>query len=76
VSEGLREAVRRRGSFTQTLGAVAWSFFGVRKSSDYANDVGKLNPVHLVIAGVAAAAGFICVLVLLVRWVVASGVAS
>ncbi len=76
MSDGLREAVQRRGSFAQTLGAVAWSFFGVRRSADYARDVGKLNPVHVVIAGVAGAAVFICVLVLLVRWVVASGVAS
>lgn len=76
MSGGLREAVQRRGSFVQTMSAVAWSFFGVRKSSDYARDVGKLNPVHVVIAGVVGAVAFIGVLVLLVRWVVTSGVAS
>jgi hypothetical protein len=72
----LREAASRKGSFLQTMRAVAWSFFGVRRSADYANDVQKLNPVHLVIAGVLGAILFITVLVLLVRWVVGSGVAA
>ena len=73
---GLKEAVRRKGSFLQTMRAVAWSFFGVRKSSDYEQDVGKLNPVHVVIAGVLAAILFVVLLVLLVNWVIGSGVAK
>jgi len=76
VSDGLKEAAARRGSFLQTVRAVAWSFFGVRRSADYAQDVQKLNPVHVVIAGVIGALLFIAALVLLVRWVVGSGVAS
>lgn len=76
MSDGLKEAVRRKGSFGQTLSAVAWSFFGVRKASDYERDVGQLNPVHLVIAGVGAAVFFILFLVLLVNWVISSGVAK
>ena len=73
---GLREAAHRKGSFWQTLRAVAWSFFGVRRSKDYEKDVDKLNPVHVVIAGVIGAAIFVAVLVLLVRWVIRSGVAT
>jgi len=73
---GLKDAVARRGSFVQTLRAVGWSFFGVRRSDGLAHDVQKLNPVHVVIAGVLAAAAFIAALVLLVRWVVGSGVAG
>lgn len=72
---GLKQAAARRGSLLQTLRAVAWSFFGIRRSTGLAEDVQKLNPVHLVIAGLLAAAAFIVVLVLLVRWVVGSGVA-
>jgi len=72
----LKEAAARRGSFLQTVRAVGWSFFGVRRSADYAQDVQKLNPVHVVIAGVIGALLFIAALVLLVRWVVGSGVAS
>ncbi len=56
--------------------AVAWSFFGVRRSADHAQDVAKLNPVHVIIAGLLAAGLFVLALVLLVQWVVGSGVAS
>jgi hypothetical protein len=72
----LKDAVARRGSFWQTLRAVAWSFFGVRRSADQAQDVQKLNPVHVIIAGVVAAASFVLALLLLVRWVIGSGVAG
>jgi len=74
--DGFRATVGRRGSFGRTLRAVFWSFFGVRKSSEYEKDVGKLNPVHVVIAGVAGAILFIVVLLLLVNWVIGSGVAK
>jgi hypothetical protein len=76
MSDGLKDAVKRRGSFLMTMKAVAWSFFGVRKSGDYEKDVEQLNPVHLIIAGVLGAALFVIVLVVLVQWVLASGVAT
>ncbi|MBV8034841.1 DUF2970 domain-containing protein [Roseateles sp.] len=72
----LKEAVGRKASLLQTVSAVAWGFFGVRRGKDHANDVAKLNPVHLIIAGVLGAALFVLVLVLLVRWVISSGVAG
>lgn len=72
----LRQAVQRKASFLQTMRAVAWSFFGVRKSQDYEKDVNQLNPVHLVIAGLIGAAIFIGVLIALVSWVLSSGVAQ
>ena len=72
----LKQAVKRRGSFARTARAVAWSFFGVRRSADLAQDAQTLNPVHVVIAGIAGAALFVVALVLLVRWVVGSGVAG
>ncbi len=56
--------------------AVAWSFFGVRKASDYEKDVSQLNPVHVIVAGIVGAALFVLALVLLVNWVVGSGVAG
>ena len=71
----LRQAAKRKGSFLQTMKAVGWSFFGVRKGSDYERDVSKLNPVHVVIAGVIGAVLFIIALLLLVNWVLDSGVA-
>ncbi len=68
--------VARKGSVLQTFGAVAWSFFGVRRSANSAQDVARLNPVHVIIAGLIGAALFVAVLVLLVSWVVGSGVAA
>jgi hypothetical protein len=75
-SGGLEEAAGRRGSLAQTFRAVAWSFFGVRRSADHAQDMQRLNPVHVVLAGIVSAALFVLALVLLVRWVVGSGVAA
>ena len=66
----------RKASIMQTMRAVAWSFFGVRRSKDYENDVARLNPVHVVIAGVIGAALFVVSLVVLVQWVIGSGVAK
>jgi hypothetical protein len=65
-----------RGSLLQTVQAVAWSFFGVRRRSDHELDVQRLNPVHVIVAGLVGAALFVVALVLLVRWVVDSGVAG
>ncbi len=76
MSDGLRDAVRRKGSFLHALRAVAWSFFGIRKNSEYEKDVNRLNPLHVIVAGVLAAAVFVVGLVLLVKWVVGSGVAG
>jgi hypothetical protein len=72
----LKEAVQRKGSFAQTLRAVGWSFFGVRRSSEHEKDVAQLNPVHVVIAALIGVAIFIGILVLVVRWVLSSGVAA
>jgi hypothetical protein len=76
MNGGLREASRRKGSFLQTMRAVAWSFFGVRKRAEHEKDLDELNPVHLVIAGVLGAVLFVLLLVLLVNWVLSSGVAT
>lgn len=73
---GLKEAASRPGSVLQTFRAVAWSFFGIRRSADHAQDVQKLNPVHVIVAGVISAAVFVLALVLLVQWVIGSGVAA
>ncbi len=69
----LRDAAARPASFAQTIKAVAWSFFGVRRRAGYEQDVQRLNPVHVIIAGIMAAALFVVALVMLVRWVVGAG---
>lgn len=50
--------------------AVLWSFFGVRKKSDYESDAQNLNPVHVIIAGLIAAVIFVVTLILIVKSVV------
>lgn len=50
--------------------AVFWSFFGIRKKSDYESDAANLNPVHLIIAGILGAALFIGILVTVVHFAV------
>jgi Protein of unknown function (DUF2970) len=73
---GLKTLAERPASFWQTARAVAWSFFGVRRGAAYQEDVQRLNPVHVVLGGIVGAALFVGLLVLLVRWVVGSGVAG
>ena len=72
----LKAASKRKLSFLQTLRAVAWSFFGVRKAADLEKDVNQLNPVHVVIAGVIGALVLVAVLATVVNWVLTSGVAA
>jgi len=62
----------RKGSFLQTARAVAWSFLGIRRSAGHEQDLKKLNPIHVIVAGVIGAALFVLLLVTVVHWVVGS----
>jgi len=66
----------RKASFGATMKAVFWSFFGVRRRCDYEHDAARLNPVHVIIAGVLGAVIFVTVLVVVVKLVVASASGS
>jgi hypothetical protein len=57
-------------SFLATAKAVAWSFIGIRKKSGHEEDFGKLNPFHVIAAGLLAAALFVGALIALVNWIV------
>ena len=59
-------------SFGRSLRMVAWSFLGIRKSSESHEESARVNPVHVVVSGIFAAVIFVIGLVLLVNWVVAS----
>lgn len=63
---------QRKASFGSTLKAVFWSFFGVRKKSDYEKDAAQLNPVHVIVAGLIGALIFIATLLIIVKSVVAN----
>lgn len=62
---------RRDMNFFQTLKAVAWGFLGVRKGAHHAEDIAKLNPVHLIITGLLATLVFVIGLILIAQWFVA-----
>jgi Protein of unknown function (DUF2970) len=60
----------RKASIVDTFKAVAASFFGVRGSKAHASDAIKLNPIHVILAGLVMAGVFIFTLISIVRWVV------
>jgi hypothetical protein len=60
----------RRAGIGQTARAVLWSFFGVRRRSDYEKDATQLNPVYVIVAGLVAAALFVGLLIVVVNLVV------
>ena len=59
----------RKLNFLQTVSAVLWSFFGVRRGKDHDKDMAQLNPVHVIITGVIAAIVFVVTLIVLVKWI-------
>ena len=60
----------RRGSLLRTVKAVAWSLIGLRKGSEYERDIEKLNPLHIIVVGLAAVFLLVIGLIVLVNWVV------
>ncbi len=59
----------KKTSFLATLGAIFWSFIGLRRNSDYEKDVTGLNPVYVIIAALLGVAIFIAVLLTVVSLV-------
>jgi hypothetical protein len=53
-----------------TIKAVLWAFLGVRKRSAYEEDLGKLNPFHIIAVALVAVALLVVGLIALVNWVV------
>lgn len=60
---------RRPGSLAGTVKAVLWGFLGVRRRSDFQDDIARLNPLHLMAVGVVMAFLFVLGLILLVNWI-------
>jgi len=61
----------RKGSIWQTAKAVAWSFLGVRQNREFQDDIGRLNPFHIIAVGIVGALIFVLSLIALVNWVAA-----
>ncbi len=64
------KAHMRKGSLLRTVRAVAWSLIGLRKSSEYEQDVEKLNPLHIIVVGLIAVFLLVIGLIVLVNWIV------
>ncbi len=68
MDDDFRDLTRRKLSFFQTLKAIAWGFFGVRRGRDHEQDIAKINPVYLIIAAVIATVVFVVGLIMVARW--------
>jgi hypothetical protein len=58
-------------SLMRSVKAVAWSFFGIRKSSEFQEDIDKITPLHVLGVGLVAGLLFVIGLIVLVNLVVA-----
>ena len=57
-------------NFLRAVKAVAWSFIGIRKRSEYEEDLGRLNPFHIIAVALVGVAVFVGALIALVNWIV------
>lgn len=57
----------RAGSPWRAIGAVLSAFIGIRKSAERDKDLASLRPVHVIVAGVIAAALFVLLIVTVVH---------
>jgi hypothetical protein len=56
-------------NLARTVKAVLWSFIGIRKNSEYREDLGKLNPFAVIAVALVLVALFVAGLITLVHWV-------
>lgn len=66
-----QSAPRAKASVLETVRAVLWGFLGVRRQTDFQQDIVKLNPIHLLVVGVLMAFLFVATLMGIVFWVTA-----
>ena len=70
-SPGLDSAANRpAASFARSIKMVAWSFLGIRKNSEYQQDLASVNPLHIILVAFAGVVMLVLSLVALVNWVV------
>jgi hypothetical protein len=60
----------RDATLLQVVGAVFWSFFGVRKGTAMSRDTVTIKPLHVIIVGVLLAAVLVFVLLGIVRIII------
>jgi len=57
-------------SLIRSIKAVAWSFLGIRKSSDFQEDIDKITPLHVLGVGLVAGLLFVVGLIVVVKLIV------
>ena len=62
---------RPASSFFRSMKAVAWSFLGIRKRSEFQEDLARINPLHIIAAGLLGVLVLIVALIIVVNLVVA-----
>ena len=60
-----------RRPFWRSVLAVSWSFIGIRKSSEFQEDLSHITPLHVLGVGLLAGLLFVIGLIVLVNLVVA-----
>ena len=65
-----QQPVSKKGSLWRSVVAVAWSFLGVRKSSEFQEDVAKITPLHVLGVGLVAGLLFVIGLMVIVNLIV------
>jgi Protein of unknown function (DUF2970) len=58
-----------KASFVRSIKTVAWSFLGIRKNSEYQQDLAQVNPLHVIVVAVVAVLLFVVGLIGFVHWV-------
>jgi hypothetical protein len=59
-----------RPSLMRSLKTVAWSFIGIRSRAGFEEDAAKVNPLHVLLAGVISVLFLVVSLIGLATWVV------
>jgi amino acid transporter len=70
MSDSNTPVTPKKGSLWRTIVAVAWSFLGVRKNSEFQEDIARITPLHILGVGLVAGLLFVIALMVIVNLVV------
>ena len=67
----LKPVVVQKRPLWRSIVAVAWSFIGIRKNSEFQEDMSQITPLHILGVGLVAGLLFVIGLIVVVNLVVA-----
>ena len=71
TSTALDKPVTVKRPFWRSIVAVSWSFIGIRKNSEFQEDLAHITPLHVLGVGLVAGLLFVIGLIVVVNLVVA-----